>query len=232
MAGIEARMARLRRADKNIGTEASIANRKDWYSDAVFAQQSFTGPNPTSIAQASAEWIERFKSAAKTQNKDDSYALLESSEKTSFFIQDCSYFREAANAPADAVLKSDDGKRFGCAAVTLFQLSDEGNLHPLAIVIDYRVSIENSVVIFNQRLSLASPTVTEEKDWPWRYAKMCSQVSDWTRHECQVHLTDCHFVEEATIVAAQRSFTADHVVYGLLEPHWYVSTMYPHRVSF
>ncbi len=232
MAGIEARMAALRRAHKNIGTEASIANRKDWFSDAVFAQQSFTGPNPTSITQASVEWIERFKNAAKLQKKEDSYVLLESAPETSFFIQDYSYFRDAANAPPDAILKSDDGKRFGCAAVTLFQLSPEGNLHPLAIIIDYRVSIENSVVIFNQRLSPSSPTVTEEKDWPWRYAKMCSQVSDWTRHECQVHLTDCHFVEEATIVAAQRSFTADHVVYSLLEPHWYIPSIHLTRVPF
>jgi hypothetical protein len=49
---------------------------------------------------------------------------------------------------------------------------------------------------------------------------MCNQVSDWTKHELTVHLNDCHFVEEATIVAAQRSFPADHVVFNLLAPHW------------
>ncbi|KAL2068635.1 hypothetical protein VTL71DRAFT_14972 [Oculimacula yallundae] len=220
MAGIEARMKQLKRANKNIGTEASVGNRDDWYTDAVFAQQSFTGTNPTTIELASADWNQRFTSVAKTQGRVDMAALLESAKAESLFIQDCSYFREASNAAPDATLKSDDGKRFGCAAVSLFHLSEEGNLHPLAIVIDFRMSIEDSVVIFNQRLSPIESTASEEQDWPWRYAKMCSQVSDWTRHELQVHLNDCHFVEEAAIVAAQRSFTAEHVVYGILEPHW------------
>ncbi|PVH71666.1 Lipoxygenase [Cadophora sp. DSE1049] len=220
MAGIEARMKRLTRANKNIGTEASVGNREDWYTDAVFAQQSFTGSNPTSIASAGAEWVGKFKGVAKTQGRTDIAILLEYARAESFFIQDCSYFREAANAAPAATLQSDDKKRFGCASVTLFQLREDGNLHPLAIIIDFKMSIEDSVVIFNKRLTPVDSTSTEEQDWPWRYAKMCSQVSDWTRHEIQVHLNDCHFVEEATIVAAQRSFTADHIVYRLLEPHW------------
>jgi len=99
-------------------------------------------------------------------------------------------------------------------------LSTEGDLHPLAIVLDYTVSIEKSVVIFNQRLKSSDPTESEKEDWPWRYAKMCNQVSDWVRHEMAIHLNDCHFIEEATIVAAYRSFPSNHVVYNLLEPHW------------
>ena len=221
MAGIQARMKALTRAKKNIGTEASIGNREDWYTDAVFAQQSFTGSNPTSIASAGADWVAKFKGVAKTQGRNDIAILLQYARVESFFVQDCSYFREAANAAPTATLRSDDGKRFGCASVTLYQLREDGALHPLAIIIDFKMSIEDSVVIFNKRLTPVDSTATEEQDWPWRYAKMCSQVSDWTRHEVQVHLNDCHFVEEATIVAAQRSFTGDHIVYRLLEPHWY-----------
>ncbi|KAK0110865.1 hypothetical protein ONS96_002453 [Cadophora gregata f. sp. sojae] len=219
MAGIQARMKQLTRAKKNIGTEPSVANRDDWYTDAVFAQQSFTGSNPTSITLAG-EWVGKFKAVAKEQGRNDVAVLLEYSKAESFFIQDCSYFRDAADAAPDTVLKSDDGKRFGCASVTLLQLREDGNLHPLAIIIDYKVSMEKSVVIFNKRITPQDSKATEEQDWPWRYAKMCSQVSDWTKHEIQVHLNDCHFVEEASIVAAQRSFTADHIVYRILEPHW------------
>jgi hypothetical protein len=220
MAGLEQRMRALTREKKNIGSETSIANRDDWYTDAVFAQQSFTGPNPTSIANASAEWIERFERTARAQGQKRALSLLKNSNPESFYIQDYSSFRYAAGAPPNSDLVSENGHRFGCAAVTLFQLTQEGKLHPLAIVLDYRVSMEDSVVIFNQRLSPSDPTSTEAKDWPWRYAKLCNQVSDWMYHEGVVHLNNCHLVEEATIVAASRSFTSDHIVWRLLEPHW------------
>jgi hypothetical protein len=44
--------------------------------------------------------------------------------------------------------------------------------------------------------------------------------ADWTMHEISVHLTRTHYVEEATIVGAQRSFPEDHAIYKLLSPHW------------
>ena len=46
------------------------------------------------------------------------------------------------------------------------------------------------------------------------------QTSDWIRHEVTVHLTNTHLIEESTIVAAQRSFENDHIVFQLLYPHW------------
>ena len=175
MAGIQARMKALTRAKKNIGTEPSIGNREDWYTDAVFAQQSFTGSNPTSIASAGADWVAKFKGVAKTQGRNDIAILLQYARVESFFVQDCSYFREAANAAPTATLRSDDGKRFGCASVTLYQLREDGALHPLAIIIDFKMSIEDSVVIFNKRLTPVDSTATEQQDWPWRYAtQMCN----------------------------------------------------------
>lgn len=220
MRGLQDKMTKLTKQGKNIGTVQSIANRSDWYTDAVFAQQSFTGPNPTSITQASLEWIKRFRDEANRQGNKAACAHLIMAEPRSIFIQDYSYFRSAMKLDPNAELKAENGNRYGTAAVTLHQLSEDGKLHPLAIVIDWRINMENSVVIFNKRLSAEDSTKTEETDWPWRYAKMCNQVSDWTKHELAVHLNDCHFVEEATIVAAQRSFPADHVVFNLLAPHW------------
>ena len=220
MDGLIERNRILRQQDKNIGTKPSIADRDDWYTDAVFAKQSFTGTNPTTITLASTEWIKRFLAEAEAQANEDVSTLLKAFRADSIYIQDYSYFRNAINADPDSVLKSDKGNRFGCAAVTLFLLFPDGRLHPLAIVLDYRVNMGNSVVIFNKRLTLDALSASEKTYWPWRYAKLCNQVSDWTRHEMAVHLNDCHLVEEATIVAAQRSFSADHIIHRILSPHW------------
>jgi hypothetical protein len=227
MANLEADMIRLTKQRKNIGEEPSVANRPDWYSDAVFGQMSFTGVNPTSITQASARWIKEFSDTAKKQGNETMYNLITKSEADTFYVQDYSYFREACGVNASATLKSDNKKRFGCAVVTLLQVSKTGNLHPLAICIDYIQSLDFSVVIFNSRLRTSDPTKGEKTDWPWRYAKTCHMISDYYRHELGAHLNNCHFVEEAVIVAASRSFTADHVVYQILEPHWYISSSSP-----
>ncbi|KIJ30185.1 hypothetical protein M422DRAFT_53866 [Sphaerobolus stellatus SS14] len=120
-------------------------------------------------------------------------------------------------------LSSTDGTRFGCASVVLFHLPNDGKLHPLAIVLDYKSSMDVSVTIFNRRLSSADTSIDEYNDWPWRYAKTCAQVSDWVRHEATVHLVYTHFVEESIIVAAHRKLPPRHVVFKLLEPHWKVT---------
>ncbi|QSZ31504.1 hypothetical protein DSL72_001071 [Monilinia vaccinii-corymbosi] len=221
MGELEKKMMALQKDDKNIGTEPSIGYRKDWYSDAVFAQQYFTGPNPSSITLASQTWIERFKKAAFDQSNKEIHNLLETVNSNSLYVQDCSFFRGWAGASPESTLISDNGKRFGCASVTLLHLNADGDLHPLAIILDYRLSMESSVTIFNRRINPQDPKDNEHEDWPWRYAKMCSLISDWTRHELTIHLNDCHFVEEVIAVAANRSFPSDHIVYMILEPHWF-----------
>jgi hypothetical protein len=173
MGQVEERLKMLTKNCKNIGAVPSIANRPDWYSDAVFAQQSFTGPNPTSIMRASTEWTMRFMDAANSQGNKQMYTLLSTAMPDSMYIQDCSYFRNACGAPPNSMLQSDDSMRFGCASVTLFQLSRVGSLHPLAIVLDYQCSMESSVCIFNRRLSAEDSSEQEGTNWPWRYAKMC-----------------------------------------------------------
>lgn len=80
--------------------------------------------------------------------------------------------------------------------------------------------MDNSVVIFNKRISPSDSTASEANDWPWRYAKTCAQVSDFLRHEVTVHLVNTHFVEEVVIVATHRSFEPSHAVFRLLSPHW------------
>jgi hypothetical protein len=102
----------------------------------------------------------------------------------------------------------------------LFRLEDDGMLHPIAIVLDYKGDMASSVTIFNRRFRSTDSKANEETDWPWRYAKMCAQSSDWLRHEVTIHLTNTHLVEEAVIVAAHRTLPPDHVVFKLLKDHW------------
>lgn len=211
------------RYDRKSGTDvmrgANIGDLSDWYSDARLAQQQLTGTNPNTITLASAEWLSEFANTAARQKNDGLVKLFQSAQAKSFYIQDCSYFRDAVQVGADKLMV--DGDRHLCAAVSLFQLHSDGRLHPLAIIIDYKGSIENSVTIFNKRSSPSDPTGSEATDWPWRYAKTCAQVSDWIRHEISVHLVNTHMVEEVIIVATNRYMDSFHPVYRLLEPHWF-----------
>lgn len=205
------------------------------------------------IERASDKWVSEFEQAAFAQKKADYVTLITNAAKEqALYVEDCSYFREAIsdanNPPSDADIQADVKKswwpfskplyRYACAAVTLFHLTDSGKLHPLAIVIDYKLSMDKSVVIFNKRISPEIPW-DQEHDWPWRYAKSCAQSADWIRHEVTVHLNDCHLVEEATIVASHRTLPTDHLVYRCLQPHWLKtlalnaaarSTLVPHVV--
>ncbi|KAF8253319.1 lipoxygenase [Wilcoxina mikolae CBS 423.85] len=215
----------------NAYKEGNVGDYPDWFSDATFGQQQFTGTNPTTITTIAndLELLAEFLIVAELQNNQKMVDLLKSIHASDLYVQDCRYFRDAIGE-FTADIKNDTNAakkgqfRYNCAAVCLFHLQPDGKLHPLAIVIDYKVSMKDSVVIFNKRLH-AAPTGTtpkeEETDWPWRYAKTCAQVSDWIRHELGIHLTNTHLVEEAVIVATQRTFKWDNVILRLLYPHWY-----------
>lgn len=213
---IEERNNELHEEKEDIFTEENIGNRPDWWTDAVFAQQQLVGPNPTTLEKGW-KWIKPFAEAA--QGNDEVYHLLSNANPDSYYVQDCSYFRDAVGADNQTDMVCDDGSRHLCAAVTLFHLSDEGVLHPVGIALDYKGRMSDSVVIFNKRLP-GSAVAEDKDDWPWRYAKTCAQVSDWLRHEATVHLVNTHLVEEVVIVAAHRAFATDHPVYRLLQPHW------------
>ncbi|KAH6901019.1 lipoxygenase [Coprinopsis sp. MPI-PUGE-AT-0042] len=208
----------------DVYTAKNIGLRPDWFTDAVFAQQHFTGVNPTGLKQASPEWIESFAWAASDQENEDAQQLLANSP-SSLYVVDNSDYRYLLGLAPDEVLTAKGvvgGKPcYGAASVTLFSLSDGGKLHPVAICLDYLGSMAESVTIFNKRLTPDAQGINEATEWPWRYAKMCSSMSDWTRHELAVHLTETHLVEEPIIIAAQRSFPDSHIICEILRPHWY-----------
>ncbi|KAF6827115.1 lipoxygenase 1 [Colletotrichum plurivorum] len=213
-----------RKTGTDIERGTNVGLLPDWYSDRRFAEQSFTGTNPTTLERVPQDLLDEFVGAARRLGYDYWAKHLDQIKPEVLFVQDCRYFREAVGAsPQDTMHykdpKSDDN--WACAAVSLFQLHPDGKLHPVAIVCDYKGSMSESVTIFNRRHRPSDPSVFEKEDWPWRYAKTCAQVSDWIRHEVGVHLTRAHFIEEAVIVATHRTIPMEHVVFRLLQPHWY-----------
>ncbi|KAI8652571.1 Manganese lipoxygenase [Fusarium keratoplasticum] len=213
-----------RKSGTDIEQGANIGLLPDWFGDRRFAEQSFTGTNPTTIEKVSKDLLTEFIDTAKRDGWDYWAKTLPQIDPKSLFMQDTRYFRKAFGAKPDEELKhkepaSDDN--WACSAVTLFQLHDDGKLHPIAIVCDYKVSMKNSVTIFNQRKSPADSSDKEKNDWAWRYAKTCAQVSDWIRHEVSVHLTRAHMIEESLIVATHRTIPMEHIVFKILQPHWY-----------
>ncbi|KAJ9616430.1 hypothetical protein H2200_000148 [Cladophialophora chaetospira] len=182
----------------------------------IFDEDNFIGTNPTTLRQAPSDTVKEF--IELVQPNSEMYRLLSGTDQSAFYVQDCSYFRAAIGADKNADLISSDELRRLPATVTLFQLTDAGVLHPLAIAINFKGSLKGSVVIFNKRANTSAPEPKD--DWPWRYAKTCAQVSDWLLHEVAVHSVNTHFVEEVSIVAAHRAFSVTHPVYRLLQAHW------------
>ncbi|KAL2166310.1 hypothetical protein VTG60DRAFT_2942 [Thermothelomyces hinnuleus] len=214
-----------RKCGTDLAKGGNIGLLDDWYSDRRFADQQFTGTNPTTITRASPSWIAKFKKAAEIGGYSRWVSALSKADPASLFVQDGSYLRKAIGvSDPEAVVQykpagADDNWAVG--SVSLFQLHEDGKLHPIAICIDYKGSMEKSVTIFNRRMAPSDPSSSEKEDWPWRYAKTAAQVTDWMRHELAVHLTLSHFVEEAIIVATNRTIPMTHAVYKILSPHWY-----------
>ena len=210
----------------------NIGSLADWYSDARFAQQHLSGVNPSTIETATPEKVKAYVDEAGKQGLGGIKKLL--SESKSLLIQDYSYFREATGVTNEQVFMNtvpelENGKptgkfafRYACASAVIFELHKDGRLHPLAITLDYRGTLDKSITIFNRRLGPDDKgNVDEKDDWPWRYAKTCAQTADWARHEIEVHLVDTHMIEEAIIVATNRIIPEDHLLYELLSPHWF-----------
>ncbi|KAI0401150.1 lipoxygenase [Xylaria palmicola] len=214
----------------------NLGDKVDWYSDARFAQQHLTGVNPTTIRTAPQAKLQDYATEAGNQGHGDMKKLL--LEGKDLFIQDYSWFRAATGVdnvtPFSSIiaeLKDVGGtlkptglitQRYSCASVIIFQLNPDGRLHPLAITLDYRGSLDKSITIFNTRLTPDARGPKDEKDdWPWRYAKTCAQTADWAGHQVAVHLVETHLIEEAIIVATNRMIPEDHIIYELLSPHWF-----------
>lgn len=90
----------------------NIGEIEDWWSDRRFAQQHLTGTNPTTIELASDLWIKHFIDAVGSSDADQKMKkkieTLASTDKQSLYMQDYSYFRDAADIKVEKV------SEFGC----------------------------------------------------------------------------------------------------------------------
>ena len=184
---------------KDIFDLPNIGDLKDWYTDARFSQQHFTGANPTTIERASNKWIAHFSSASKDpadQLAQQVIKTLAERSRDSLYMQDYSYFRAAANINKSSAIKCefdesyrDDketkqrkGYRYGCASVCLFYLTETGTLHPLAIIIDWRGNGDNSVTICNRELIKRNPdlnAIGEKMDASGKGLDAVDEAEDW-----------------------------------------------------
>ena len=216
---------RHRKSAVDIARGENIGLLDDWYSDRRFADQQLSGCNPTTLQVVTEERFNEFVKAAKDNGYEKWAVALPQADRKALFMQDNSYFRETIGVkdPAGEINHKQawSDLNWACGSVSLFQPHDDGKLHPVAICIDYLGSMDESVTVFNKRMLPSDPTTGEKTDWAWRYAKTCAQVSDWLVHELGVHLTNAHLVEEAVIVATNRTIPMDHIVYRIRSPHWY-----------
>jgi hypothetical protein len=190
------RKMRAKWIHKDIFDLPNVGDLEDWYSDARFAQQHFTGTNPTTIERASEQWIAHFTKASKDpadKKAQETIMALTYSSKESLYMQDYSYFRKAAGMDESAVIKceyeetyKEDGKtktrkgyRYGCASVCLFFLNDAGTLQPLAIVIDWRGSADKSVTIYNRELIKRDPNLRSLDAEADKDGKTVDEAHDW-----------------------------------------------------
>jgi len=190
------RKMRAKWFQKDIFDLPNVGDLEDWYSDARFAQQHFTGTNPTTIERASEQWIAHFTKASKDpadKKAQETIMALTYSSKESLYMQDYSYFRKAAGMDESAVIKceyeetyKEDGKtktrkgyRYGCASVCLFYLNDAGTLQPLAIVIDWRGSADKSVTIYNRELIKRDPNLRSLDAEADKDGKTVDEAHDW-----------------------------------------------------
>ena len=184
---------------KDIFNLPNVGDLEDWYTDARFAQQHFTGTNPTTIERASEQWIQHFAGASQDpadKRPQEMIMALAYGTPDSLYVQDCSYFREAAGMDESAVIKcefeesyKEDGEiktrkshRYGCASVCLFYLNDSGVLQPLSIVIDWRGSADRSVTIYNRELIKRDPlfqSMMAEAGVKDEDSKRIDEAHDW-----------------------------------------------------
>ena len=193
------RTMRAKRSMNDIYNLPNVGDLEDWFADARFAQQHFTGTNPTTIERASEQWILHFTGASQDladKGAQEVVKALGYRSPDSLYVQDYSYFREAAEMDESAIIKCEfketykeggriktrESHRYGCASVCLFYLNDSGMLQPLSIVIDWRGSADKSVTIYNRELIKRDSyfqSVIAEAGEKGEESKTIDQAHDW-----------------------------------------------------
>ncbi|RVD89537.1 uncharacterized protein DFL_000540 [Arthrobotrys flagrans] len=124
-------------------SEDTIGDDPTWFTDEKFAQQHFSGTNPTTIRAASNNWVASFVRTAKLQGIDG-FEKQVMAARENLYVQDYSYFRASMGQKGAYELSYTNTlqdrftdfhglffhERYACASVVLFELHEDGHLHP------------------------------------------------------------------------------------------------------
>lgn len=83
IAEVEHNSRHYRKTGTDVMRGETIGDYNDWYSDARYGQQQFTGANPMTITLASSDWISKFRTAADKQGNTNMSQLLKQADAKS-----------------------------------------------------------------------------------------------------------------------------------------------------
>ncbi|XP_050210549.1 linoleate 13S-lipoxygenase 2-1, chloroplastic-like [Mercurialis annua] len=194
-----------------------------WFRDEEFARQTLAGLNPFSIELVK-EWPIKSKldpavygsAESLITNEVIEYEICgamtaeEAFKKKRLFMLDYHDFL----MPYVGKIRELEGTTL-YGSRTLFFLTNEGTLKPLAIELT-RPPIGDKPLWRH----VFTPSFDATKTWLWRMAKAHVCAHDSGYHQLVIHWLRTHCVTEPYIVAANRQLSAMHPIYRLLLPHF------------
>ncbi|KAF0887745.1 hypothetical protein E2562_003978 [Oryza meyeriana var. granulata] len=213
----------LRRVFKFQTPEIHDKDKLAWFRDEEFARQTLAGMNPLSI-QLVTEFPIVSKLDEETYGPGDSLITKElieeqingvmTAEKAflnkKLFMLD---YHDMFLPYVHAVRELDDTTLYGSR--TLFFLTEEGTLRPIAIELT-RPKSPNTP----QWRQVFTPGSSVTASWLWQLAKTHVLAHDTGYHQLISHWLRTHCCVEPYVIAANRQLSQMHPVYRLLHPHF------------
>ncbi|KAH7439970.1 hypothetical protein KP509_04G085100 [Ceratopteris richardii] len=195
-------------------------NEQAWSQDDEFARQTLAGLNPI-VIQRLKEFPPRSSldvslygaqesaiTAADIEGSMEGLTVNEAIEKNRLYILDYHdvYF------PYLEKINALEGKAY--ASRTVFFLSNEGRLKPLAIELSLPQSLDGKPAKKNR---VFTPNGNAAR---WNLAKIHVNINDSGVHQLVSHWLRTHAVIEPFIIATRRQLSAMHPIYVLILPHF------------
>ncbi|KAJ7950556.1 Lipoxygenase [Quillaja saponaria] len=187
-----------------------------WFRDKEFARQTLAGINPSSIQL---EWPLKSKLDPKIYGPAESAITKELTEKEiKIFYCNCAKvvildYDDLLLPYVSKVRELKDTVLYG--SWTLFFLTEEGTLRPLAIELT-RPKIGDK----SQWKQVFTPSWSSTEEWLWRLAKAHVLAHDSGHHQLISHWLRTHCAAEPYVIATNRQLSVIHPIYRLLDPHF------------
>ncbi|KAJ7961635.1 Lipoxygenase [Quillaja saponaria] len=194
-----------------------------WFRDEEFSRQTLAGINPIAI-QLVTEWPLKSKLDPEIYGPAESAITKETIEKEikgyctleeaikqkKLFVLD---YHDLLLPYVSKVRQLKDIVLYGSR--TLFFLTEEGTLRPLAIELT-RPKIDDKP----QWKQVFTPCWSSTGVWLWRLAKAHVLAHDSGYHQLVSHWLRTHCATEPYVIATNRQLSIMHPIYKLLDPHF------------